>query len=115
MSLVTANCTSTKERGLIMRKYVETLVNSATSYNCGNHAVMLSSKTVCILDDRTGKEVKIAPTRVFTYHGNVICVVSDHDNKFWLSHAGWFCRSTTQALNQYREYFLRRGYKCMTD
>ena len=98
-----------------MRKYVKTLVNSATSYkNCGNHAVMLSSKTVCILDDRTGKEVKIAfPSRVFTYHGNVICVVSDH--KFWLSHAGWFCRSTTQALNQYREYFLRRGYKCMTD
>ena len=116
MSLVTANCTSTKERGLIMRKYVETLVNSATSYNCGNHAVMLSSKTVCILDDRTGKEVKIAfPSRVFTYHGNVICVVSDYDHKFWLSHAGWFCRSTTQALNQYREYFLRRGYKCMTD
>ena len=117
MSLVTANCTSTKG-GIHMRKYLETLVNySATSYkNCGNHAVMLSSKTVCILDDRTGKEVKIAfPSRVFTYHGNVICVVSDYDHKFWLSHAGWFCRSTTQALNQYREYFLRRGYKCMTD
>ena len=113
-----------------MRKYLETLVNysatSSSSYktiyddtpykNCGNHAVMLSSKTVCILDDRTGKEVKIAfPSRVFTYHGNVICVVSDCDHKFWLSHAGHFTRSTTQALNQYREYFRGRGYKCMTD
>ena len=104
-----------------MRKYVKTLVNSATSKRCGNHAVTLESKTVVLLDDRTGEEVEIKnpsrlyPLRVFTYHDNVICVVSDSVNEFWLSHAGWWTSSTTQALKQYRTYFENWGYHCMTD
>lgn len=112
-----------------MRKYVKKLVNYSSEYlffsewrdgkssmkRCGNHAVKLDLESVTFLDD-TGKEVKVNyPSRVFTYHDNVICVVSDCDDKFWLSHAGWWTTSTSQALNQYREVFQRRGYKCMTD
>ena len=113
-----------------MRKYAETLTNYSSEYlffsewrygksrmkRCGNHAVVLNPLSTALLDDRTGGEVEINnPSRVFTYHDNVICVVRDSDNKFWLSHAGWWTTSTSQALNQYRELFQRRGYKCMTD
>ena len=112
-----------------MRKYAEKLVTYSSEYlffslwrygksrmkRCGNHAVILNPISTVFLDD-TGKSIEINnPSRVFTYHDNVICVVSDHDNKFWLSHAGWYTSSTSQALNQYRELFQRRGYKCMTD
>ena len=104
-----------------MRKYVKTLVYSGAEITrCGNHAVTREPKSARFLDDRTGKEVEIKnpsrlPLRVFTYHDNVICVVSDSVNEFWLSHAGWWTSSTTQALNQYRTYFENWGYHCMTD
>ena len=95
-----------------MRKYVKTLVNSATSKRCGNHAVTLEPKSTTFLDDRTGKKVEIKnpsrlyPLRVFTYHDNVICVVSDIFKEFWLSHAGWTSSSSTkQAVKQYRTCF----------
>ena len=104
-----------------MRKYAETLVKYAGDNpfkHCGNHTVMRwpSSDYATYLDDKTDKWVTIDnATRSFTYHGNVVCVVNDLADKFWLSHAGWFTSSTTQALNQYREWFSRLGYKCMTD
>ena len=106
-----------------MRKYAETLVNYSAwrdckpfMKRCGNHAVKVNPESATFIDDKTGKEVKIDyPSRVFTYHENVICVVSDCDDEFWLSHAGWFTPSTSQALNQYRELFQKWGYKCMTD
>ena len=104
-----------------MRKYVKTLVSSTTNLRCGNHAVKFAPKSTTFLDDRKGEEVEIKnpskfyPLRVFTYHGNTICIVSDSVNEFWLSHAGWWTSSTTQALNQYREYFTNWGYHCMTD
>ena len=104
-----------------MRKYAETLVKYAGNKSfkhCGNHMVMRwpSIGYATYLDDKTDKWVTVDnATRSFTYHGNVICVVNDIADKFWLSHAGWFTSSTTQALNQYREWFGRLGYKCMTD
>ena len=107
-----------------MRKYAETLVNYSSWIEfgkpfvkrCGNHAVKLNPASATFLNDKTGKDVKVDyPNRVFTYHENVICIVSDYDKAFWLSHAGWFTPSTSQALNQYREFFKRRGYTCMTD
>lgn len=104
-----------------MRKYAERLVNYAgakSSKRVGNHSVelWLWPNSTTYLDDATyeGKLVK-NPTRIFKYHDNRICIVNDNTKQFWLSHAGWFTSSTTQALNQYREWFSRLGYRCMTD
>lgn len=110
-----------------MRKYAETLVNDLgvkkPFKHCGNHMVMhfpLGSARppyyTTFLDDKTDRWITIEnATRSFTYHGNVVCVVNDQTEQFWLSHAGWFTSSTTQAINSYREHFSRLGYKCMTD
>ena len=104
-----------------MRKYAETLANyvgEKSFKRVGNHTVelWLILHYASYLDDTTYevKRVKNA-TRVFRYHDNTICIVNDNTKQFWLSHAGWFTTSTTQAINSYREYFSRLGYKCMTD
>ena len=109
-----------------MRKYAETLVNYVGDEpfkHCGNHMVMMfplgSTRPpyyTTFLNDKTDKWVTIDnATRAFTYHGNVICVVNDQTEQFWLSHAGWFTTSTSQALGQYKAYFKSLGYQCMTD
>lgn len=99
-----------------MRKYVKVLVESPNDKRAGNHSVKLYS---CLISydykkERDGKLVVIHATRVFLYHGNIICYVDDDDRCFWLTHAGWFTSSTTCALNGYREYFESIGYKNMT-
>lgn len=100
-----------------MRKYAEKLVNATNDKVVGNHSVYFYNHLhVCYRDDKTGdwKYVE-GVTRDFCYHGNRICLVNDLEKEFWLSHAGWFTQSTSQALNQYRYYFESLGYKCMTD
>lgn len=104
-----------------MRKYAKTLVNyvgEKGSKRVGNHMVelWLNLPYTIYLDDTTDKWKRVNnPTRIFRYHDNTICIVNDNAKKFWLSHAGWFTASTTQAINAYREHFSRLGYKCMTD
>lgn len=102
-----------------MRKYAEMLVNYAGGFKrVGNHTVELWSNLpyTIYLDDTTDKWKRVnRPTRIFRYHGNSICIVDDNTKQFWLSHAGWFTTSTTQALNSYRAWFNHLGYKCMTD
>lgn len=108
-----------------MRKYAEKLVNALPPRKgyerCGNHMVMFSNPEkpptyyTTYLDDKTSKWVEVrGATRSFLYHGNVIFIVNDVADKYWLSHAGYFTSSTTQAINSYKEYFNRLGYKCMT-
>lgn len=101
---------------------IETLVNYAGREDVkhiGRHMVERWNGrlpyTLC-LDDKnnTWKRVK-RPTRVFSYYGDTICIVNDSTKQFWLSYAGWFTPSTTHVMNQYREWFSRLGYKCMTD
>lgn len=109
-----------------MRKYAEKLVNAFPSRKgyeqCGNHMVWFSNPEkpptyyTTYLDDTTGKWVEVkGATRSFLYHGNVIAIVNDVADKYWLSHAGWFTTSTSQALSQYRAYFNSLNYKCMTE
>lgn len=104
-----------------MRKYAETLVNYAGANfykRVGNHSVELWTwlNSIRYLDDATNAYKRVDnPTRIFRYHDHIICIVNDNTKQFWLSHAGWFTPSTTQALNSYREWFSRLGYKCMTD
>ena len=109
-----------------MRKYAEVLVNAqydVSKYkHHGNHMVYFSNPDkrptyyTTFLDDKTSKWVEVkGATRSFLYHNNVICVVDDRNKLFWLSHAGWFTTSTTQALGQYGTYFNSLGYQCMTD
>lgn len=103
-----------------MRKYAEKLMNATNDKVVGNHSIYFyvpdNHLHLCYRDDKTGdwKYVE-GVTRTFHYHGNTICLVNDLERKFWLSHAGWFTPSTSQALNQYRYYFEYLGYKCMTD
>jgi hypothetical protein len=105
-----------------MRKYAETLVNAQYEKKQGNHMVFFSDPEepptyyTTFLDDKTGKWVEVkGATRSFLYHQNVVCVVDDRHEIFWLSHAGWYTTSTSQALGQYKTYFSDLGYKCMTD
>ena len=104
-----------------MRKYAETLGNYAGkrgTKRIGNHTVELWSllRYTVYLDDATDKWRRIDnPTRIFRYHDNPICIVNDNTKQFWLSHAGWFTTSITQAVNSYREYFSGLGYTCMTE
>ena len=105
-----------------MRKYAEFLVNAHYDASKGNHMVYCSNPNnrpayfTTFLDDKTSKWVKVkGATRSFLYHNNVICVVDDQKGLFWLSHAGWFTPSTSQALGQYKAHFSSLGYQCMTD
>lgn len=104
-----------------MRKYAETLVKYVGCKpfkRVGNHSVEVWAwlNVTMYLDDATNEWKRVKnPTRIFKYHDAHICIVNDNTKQFWLSHAGWFTSSTTQALNQYREWFSHLGYKCMTD
>ena len=101
-----------------MRNYHEVLTNASRDKKQGNHSVWFFEPDVLsglksFLDDETGKEVTPAGiTRVFTYHGNTVCVVDDINKRFWLSHAGWFTRSTCDAMEGYKLLFqYRLGYE----
>lgn len=51
----------------------------------------------------------------FFYHSTCICSV-DHGNKsFKTDNGGWNTSSTTRAINDYRKYFLSRGYKDLNE
>lgn len=103
-----------------MRTYHEVLTNARRDTKQGNHQVFFFEPAKLaglksFLDDKTDREVTPEGiTRVFTYHGNTICVVDDLNKRFWLSHAGWFTRSTNEALAGYRQVFqYELGYKNM--
>lgn len=100
-----------------MRKYVKVLTEATNDKTVGNHSVQLYSRPISyhIKKERNGKLVIIHATRLFLYHGNIICYADDDDRCFWLTHAGWYTSSTTCALNGYREYFESIGYKNMTE
>ena len=105
-----------------MRKYAERLTQATHDLTVGNHAVHFIQPrpnmyyTSTYRDDKDSSLHTVErSSREFLYHNNVICVVDDLDGKYWLSHAGWFTTSTSQALGQYKAYFSGLGYKCMTE
>jgi hypothetical protein len=91
---------------------VDILVNAKKDRQVGNHDVF-HCNTWHISNDSDGKTIILDNcTRVFRYHYNTICVVDDNKKVFWISHAGWFTRSTNKALAAYRSYFQYvLGYK----
>lgn len=98
-----------------MRKYHEVLTAAYKDKWVGNHSVRFQRWAYYYDEKEGGKEKRLAAiTRVFNYHGNTICVVDDNRKEFWLSHAGYFTRSTKEALAGYRQIFCDKGYKNMT-
>lgn len=102
-----------------MRKYHEVLTEAKRDKQVGNHCVRFFehdelSYFKSFLDDKTHQVfIPTGITRIFQYHGNNICVVDDLNKRFWLSHAGWFTRSTNEALAGYRQIFHLLGYTNM--
>ena len=94
-----------------MMKCIEQLVRYSEC-TIGNHSVrksLLGSAT--LWQDSTNEKQAVRCDRVFSYHGNNICLVDDENKKFYLSHARWFTPSTNRALNDYRTYFNFIGYE----
>lgn len=77
-----------------MRVGLQKLVNSSVDMVQGNHMVLTSSM-VC----------------KFIYHSTCICEVNHQDKTFKTSNGGYGTITTTQAINQYKRYFLSIGYK----
>ena len=110
-----------------MMKALEALVKADTTKTSGNHAVeyLNDVETVCFVSgckigpwqNRYDVDLRVCNgyTRKFTYHGNTICLVDDNTRKMILTHAGWYTRSTSRALNDYRRYFLIRGYQIVEE
>ena len=94
-----------------MMKALEALVASKGNAQVGNHAVRRCPDRTSYVSgrDRTGRYIwKKAEgfNRDFQYHGNTICLVDDVNRRIILTHAGWYTRSTSRALTDYRRYFV---------
>jgi hypothetical protein len=101
-------------------KALETLVKAEGNRTIGNHTVQRCPDRTSYVSgrDRTGRYIwKKAEgfNRDFQYHGNTICLVDDVKKKMILTHAGWYTRSTSRALNDYRAYFLAAGYQIVEE
>ena len=97
-----------------MMKALEKLVASKGNARVGNHAVMYYGR----MEGFTAHFCKVmeGTERVFTYHGNIICMVDDSHRRIFLTHAGWYTSSTTRALNDYHRYFVdRHGYELVEE
>lgn len=104
-----------------MRVYHEVLTNAKRSRKAGNHRVLttvdwnkVSWGDMMTDDGRWHLRLPSTISRVFIYHLTIICAVDDTNKKFYLSHGGWFSRSTNEALAGYRQVFEQAGYENMT-
>lgn len=102
-----------------MRTYHEVLTAAVKNRKAGNHRVEFlqdGDSPLFYTDD--GYNLMKLPatiTRVFVYHDTVICAVDDINKQFYLTHGGWFSRSTNEALAGYREVFeYKNGYENVT-
>ena len=104
-----------------MMKALEALVKADTNKTIGNHSVDFPQSEITYYTTGikpSGKEVReriTEITREFAYHGNTICLVDDVKKKMILTHAGWYTRSTSRALNDYRAYFTAAGYQIVEE
>ena len=103
-----------------MMKALEALVKAEENRTIGNHTVQRCSNRTSYVSgsDRAGRDIwKEAKgfNRDFQYQGNTICLVDDVKKKMILTHAGWYTRSTSRALNDYRAYFLAAGYQIVEE
>ena len=99
-----------------MRTYHEVLTEAGRGRKAGNHRVVFSDYARVYNDN--GKNLMELPdiTRVFIYHDTIICAVDDINKQFYLTHGGWFSRSTNEALAGYRQVFeYNKGYKNVTN
>lgn len=100
-----------------MMKALEVLVRAEVNKTVGNHTVQKCSNRTSFVSgsDRNGYDIwreAIGFNRDFQYHGNTICLVDDVNYRIILTHAGWYTRSTSRALNDYRNYFVEGlGYQ----
>ena len=96
-----------------MMKCIKALVSARDcEKQIGNHFMERTSrKLLSLMKDHEEQYTEIYCTRVFTYHGHIICAVDDVNQLVYLTHAGWFTSSTNRALNDYRTHFVSLGYE----
>lgn len=102
-----------------MRTYHEVLTNAKRDRKAGNHCVVFGCPSLWDVRDDEGrgklKDIPNTITRYFIYHWTIICAVDDVNKKFYLTHGGWFSRSTNEALAGYRQVFeYDKGYENVT-
>lgn len=103
-----------------MRTYHEVLTNAKRDRVQGNHRVEFTegckfAPTVWADDGYSRLSIPDTITRVFIYHSTIVCAVDDINKKFYLTHGGWFSRSTNEALAGYRQVFqYDKGYENVT-